>query len=380
MEIVTGRVTERKKESHLEVIEGGQRTHYCQRMGPMQSFVIVVLSAKMVLSVPLTDGAQHSPGPSCKMCPSGSYQKSCTECQSCPAGYYTSGPNHEYNCHPCYLDCKPDGHMKVVQNCTRKTDVKCVCEDGFRCTDTVPYSENCRYCEIQDTTTTEVAAVVPGKDKHTPPSASSGNNSTSHKPSQSPKRGPPLVTPAGNDTHHRGGEDKTNDDLVAILCPLVAVGCASLGMLLFVCSTRGETCFKRAVIKLCNLGGADASHKSNDSTHHIPRDSFSAKQQPSFLSTANLGPVHVHNPGTVIFSLLSQFTGQAGPTTECVKKSERVNSEEEEEEERYCPVFHPTSSPSPHLSKEEWRGETESVFFPSQEQGKDCHMSKEEEL
>lgn len=37
----------------------------------------------------------------------GSYQKSCTECQSCPAGYYTSGPNHEYNCHPCYLDCKP---------------------------------------------------------------------------------------------------------------------------------------------------------------------------------------------------------------------------------------------------------------------------------
>lgn len=91
-----------------------------------------------------------------------------------------------------------------------------------------------------------------------------------------------------------------------------------------------------------------------------------------------VGPVHVHNPGTVIFSLLSEFTGQVGPTVEGGKTAERVASVEEDE--RDCPVCHPTSSPSIHLSEEERSRETDSIFFPSQEQGKDCHVSKEEEL
>lgn len=95
------------------------------------------------------------------------------------------------------------------------------------------------------------------------------------------------------------------------------------------------------------------------------------------LVDISVGPVHVHNPGTVIFSLLSQFTGQVGPTVEGGKTAERVNHEEEDE--RSCPVFHPTS-PSIHLSEEERCGEVDSIFFPSQEQGKDCHISKEEEL
>lgn len=91
-----------------------------------------------------------------------------------------------------------------------------------------------------------------------------------------------------------------------------------------------------------------------------------------------LGPVQVHNPGTVIFSLLSHFTGPVGPTDLNGKRAERASHEEEDE--RDCPVFHPTPSPSIHLSKEEGGGETEDVFFPSQEQGKDFHMSKEEAL
>lgn len=98
----------------------------------------------------------------------------------------------------------------------------------------------------------------------------------------------------------------------------------------------------------------------------------------SSLVNVSVGPVHVHNPGTVIFSLLSQFTGQVGPTIECGKTAEREGSEEEDE--RDCPVCHPTSSPSIHLSEEERSGEIDSIFFPSQEQGKDCHVSKEEEL
>lgn len=91
-----------------------------------------------------------------------------------------------------------------------------------------------------------------------------------------------------------------------------------------------------------------------------------------FLSSA--GPVHVHNPGTIIFSLLSQFTGQVGPTIE-----DRITAETETGEERDRPVFQP-ASPSIHFSEEERSRESDSLFFPSQEQGKDCHISKEEVL
>ncbi|KAM6994206.1 uncharacterized protein LKV04_006619 isoform 1-T2 [Tautogolabrus adspersus] len=130
--------------------------------------------------------------------------------------------------------------------------------------------------------------------------------------------------------------------------------------------------------KLCNEGGRDGSHKLREPTHQLPGDSFSAKQQPSSLSAANLGPVHVHNPGTVIFSLLNQFTGQVGPTIEGVKTVKRGCSKEEDK--RDCPVFQPTSSTRVHLSEEERSAEMDSMFLPSQEEGKDCHMSKEEAL
>lgn len=93
---------------------------------------------------------------------------------------------------------------------------------------------------------------------------------------------------------------------------------------------------------------------------------------PVFVS---VGPVHVHNPGTVIFSLLSQFTGQV-LTTEGGNTAERGSDEDESD----CPEFHPTSSPRIHFSEEERSRETDSIFFPSQEQGKDCHVSKEEVL
>lgn len=62
------------------------------------------------------------------------------------------------------------------------------------------------------------------------------------------------------------------------------------------------------------------------------------------------------------------------------KTAEAEQYEVEVEEERDCPVFHPTSSPSLHLSEEERSSESDSIFFPCQEQGKDCHMSKEEML
>ncbi|XP_042345329.1 uncharacterized protein si:dkey-260g12.1 isoform X2 [Plectropomus leopardus] len=344
-------------------------------MGLEQCFVIfLMLSTQLVLNSLLIDGTDYNMlrAMRCQMCPAGQYQKSCTECEPCPAGSYTTETNREDSCHDCFGDCIPEYNLKVVQNCTSKSDVKCVCEDGYRCKEMVPYSTNCRYCvKIKETTT---SAAYPAKDKHIPSSASPGHSSTSAKPCQFPKCGTQSVPKAGNSTHLIA--DKRSAQLVVILCPVVAVGCMALVILFFVRRPGDETCFKQAISNLCNKEIRVASHKPKESTHQLPRDSFSAKQQSPCLSAANLGPVHVHNPGTVVFSLLGQFTSQVDPTVECGKKPERVNSEDE----RDCPVFHPTSSPSIHLSEEERSGEIDSIFFPSQEQGKDCHVSKEEAL
>ncbi|XP_068616666.1 uncharacterized protein si:dkey-260g12.1 [Brachionichthys hirsutus] len=127
----------------------------------------------------------------------------------------------------------------------------------------------------------------------------------------------------------------------------------------------------------CNKVREEAPHKSKESTLQFSRDSFSAKQQQSFLPAANLGPVHVHNPRLVIVSLMSQFTSQAGSTVEGGRTAEKGRGREEDEGDR--PVFPPTSC-SVHLSEEEQSGEADSILFPSQEQGKDCHLSREEVL
>uniref|UniRef100_UPI0037E965E7 tumor necrosis factor receptor superfamily member 5 isoform X2 n=1 Tax=Semicossyphus pulcher TaxID=241346 RepID=UPI0037E965E7 len=294
----------------------------------MQCLVIVLMFSAQL--VPIYMQAKQTRyyefhGRRCELCPAGEFQKSCTECEPCPAGSYTTEWNREDSCHRCYGDCRPDFHLKVVQNCTSTSDVKCLCEEGFRCSDLVPLSTNCRYCvRIEEKTSFE----------------------------------------------------KTNSHLAAILCPLAVVGFLALVIALFVCCHKDESCFKQAMSKLCNEGGGAAPHKPKEPTHQFTRDSFSAKQQPSSIS-ANLGPVHVHNPGTVIVSLLNQFTGQVGPTIESVKTVER---EQSKEDERECPISHPTSSPSIHLSEEERSAEIDSMFLPSQEQGKDCHMSKEEVL
>ncbi|KAM8734940.1 uncharacterized protein AB9X84_023568 isoform 1-T1 [Acanthopagrus schlegelii] len=344
-------------------------------MGLVQCVLIVLmLSAQSVFTFP----SATMKGTKCEtMCPAGTYQKSCTECASCSPGSYTTDWNEEDSCHICYLDCRPVYHLKVVQNCTSTSDVKCSCEAGFECSEWVTLPTHCKYCrKIQ--ATTGAGTTISDQDKHTPSSASSGHSSTSTKPCQIPKCGSKIGPTAENGTNLK--QDKMSSQLAAILCPVIVMGCVALMILFFVRRPGDESCFKQAIaLLICNERGRDASHKSKESTHQFPRDSFSAKQPPP-LSAANLGPVHVHNPGTVIFSLLSQFTGQVGPTIEAGKVAERTRGEEEEEEERDCPVFHPTSSPSVHLSEEERSGEDDSIFFPSQEQGKDYHVSKEEAL
>ncbi|XP_026226402.1 tumor necrosis factor receptor superfamily member 14 [Anabas testudineus] len=332
-------------------------------MGFVQGIVTaLMLSAQLVLTSPVTSG--------CTWCPPGEYRISCKVCAPCPAGQFTSEMNTEHSCHRCFGDCRPDYNLRVARNCSSTSNTVCVCKTGFTCTDKGE-DDNCRFCEKnQETATSALTIVTSGKDKPTLVTDFSRYQTFSTKPCQFPKC-QPTDPPTSNYT------DTAKSQLAAILSPVVVVGCVALVILFCIRRPGDEMCFKKAIVKLYNEGGHEASHKSKESAHQFPRDSFSAKQQPESLSAANLGPVHVHNPGTVIFSLLSQFTGQVGPTV-VGKMAEKVSSEEEDG--RDCPVFHPTSSSSVHLSEEERSEEIDSIFFPSQEQGKDCHMSKEEEL
>lgn len=324
-------------------------------MALMKHFVaVLMLSAHLVLTSPIQRTYTMN-GNNCRMCPAGEYQKpSCTECEVCPDGSYTTGWNREDSCHPCFRDCSPEFNLKVVQNCSRTSDLKCSCESGFRCTKTAPLSKNCRECEkIQDTTTTAVK------------SARAEQRSTSG-PSSTTSCSSPPCQPQSADRH-----DYSNKLLAAVLCPVVVVSCVAMVILFCFRRPGDETCFRQTVAKLCSEEGQNASHKSKESTRPFSRNS--SKQQSSSVS-ANLGSVHVHNPGTVIFSLLSHFSGQVGQTAEG-GKTERPSGGEEPDGGR------PESQPSsPHISEEERSHEADSIFFPSQEQGKDFHVSKEEAL
>ncbi|XP_028984896.1 tumor necrosis factor receptor superfamily member 14 isoform X2 [Betta splendens] len=317
----------------------------------------LLLSARLVLVYPAVDATEE-----CVWCPPGEYQESCTKCAPCAARRYTSVRNQEDSCHRCFADCRPDYNLRVERACTRTSNTKCVCKPGYTCTDKYD-ALNCRLCEKSQ------GNAARGKRGHAPASASSGRDGGVAEPCLFPKCAPQTVPPRSNNT------GTASSPLAAILSPVVIMGCVALVILLCLRRPGDEICFKQALVKLRNEGGCEAPHKSRESTQ-VPRDSFGAKQQPSPLSVANLGSVHVHNPGTVVFSLLSQF-GAAGDG----RTAEKASGDEDGDEDRDGAArHHRAASPSIHLSEEERSGESDSALFPSQEQGKDCHVSKEEEL
>ncbi|KAM9852638.1 uncharacterized protein ACBR49_005700 [Aulostomus maculatus] len=335
----------------------------------LQHFLTVLMfSAQLALTSLLKERSQsYKVGDrECYMCPAGQYQKSCTECVPCPSGSYTTELNREDSCHHCYRDCRQEFHKKVIKNCTSTSDLKCVCEDGFHCSENVSFTDNCRYCVKTQAAHSAVGTQAPS-------STSSGRSSTSAGPFQFLKTVPQPSIPASNETLFlKETAGRSSHHVAAIVFPVIAIGCIALVILFCMYHPSNEACFKQAITKLCNKG--DASQKTTESSQDRR---CSIKPLPFSLPTANLGPVHVHNPGTVIFSFFSQPSGQVDSMTEGTKMTERLSSDEDD---RGRPMFHPTPSPSAHLSEEERSGDAENIFFPSQEQGKDYHMSKEEVL
>ncbi|XP_005732232.1 tumor necrosis factor receptor superfamily member 14 [Pundamilia nyererei] len=131
-------------------------------MGLVQySVALLMLSTQLVLSFPTPKNTYTIGGRECNYCPAGMYQSDCTTCEHCPAGSYTTDLNYEDECHRCFGDCNPKFHLKVVQNCTSTSDMKCDCEDGFRCIRRTHDKKNCLSCEkMPDPTPTTLQDTV----------------------------------------------------------------------------------------------------------------------------------------------------------------------------------------------------------------------------
>ncbi|XP_063340930.1 tumor necrosis factor receptor superfamily member 6B [Pelmatolapia mariae] len=178
--------------------------------------------------------------------PTSKYQTDCTTCEHCPAGSYTTDWNYEDECHRCFGDCNPKFHLKVVQNCTSTSDMKCDCEDGFTCSRRTHDKKNCLSCEkMPDPTPTKAAATeISVRDKHTPFSVSSGHTSTSPRPCQPPGCHPtkePIPTPG-----------HANRYLAAIFIPVGVLATLALLTLFCVCRPRDETYIRQTIAKLWN--------------------------------------------------------------------------------------------------------------------------------
>ncbi|XP_061772607.1 tumor necrosis factor receptor superfamily member 3 [Nerophis ophidion] len=336
------------------------------RMGLKVHYLVSVLlsSAQLLLTLPLTE--ENHPQKMCRMCPPGKFQKSCNQCEPCPRLSYTADWNREDDCHRCYGDCRPEFNQKVIKNCSSTSNLKCACQAGFGCTSLVPHSENCKNCvKISDvttlattkapltTTTTTKVTVTSDEHEQTPSPSSSEDDSISARLCSSPE----CDRLSGNSSPVKE-EKRGTDQLAGIVCLVVVMVTATLVILFCICQPGEETCLKRAVMNLYNKGGGDAAEKKKE--EHFPANPC--------------GAVHVHNAGTVIFSWLSHFTGQVGP----VMEARRLAEEEQEDQTPSTLLTPPTTSPSVPLSEEERSGKATEVFFPSQEEGKEWHVSKEE--
>ncbi|XP_061675777.1 tumor necrosis factor receptor superfamily member 5 isoform X10 [Syngnathoides biaculeatus] len=322
-------------------------------------------------------------GKECKMCPPGQFQKSCDQCAPCPPGSYTADWNHEDSCHRCYGDCRPEFNHKVIENCSSTSNLKCACRDGFRCTSVVAYTDNCKNC-VTTTTVTAFAAATTSttttattEDEQTRSSPSSGSRSNSAKLCSFPE----CDAQPGNNLN-AVKEPNPGPHPLAVVFPMVVVVTLALSIWLCICRREEETCLKRAAVKFCNKGTMlnwieelqvtlCFWHLYEFPLQGVPNVAAKGKEPNQHVPVGPCGAVHVHNAGTVIFSWLSQFTGQVGPVTEI-----KVATKDEDEAEDADLAAPPPRGSKVPLSEEEMSHG--GVLLPSQEEGKDWHASKEE--
>ncbi|XP_028836128.1 tumor necrosis factor receptor superfamily member 5 isoform X2 [Denticeps clupeoides] len=311
-------------------------------------------------------------------------------CVACGPNTYTDKRNAELLCFRCSRDCKAEFNMDVEEKCTSVSDVKCRCKPGYECTRR-DSSNKCDLCEKPRN------VGVPGMTSAVPPCgfglyfSSRLGRCENHIDCVAQGL---TINQAGNSTHNTicGGRqnisaDSRNHWLLGGL--VLGVGVFSLIFLISSRSRGEEVCFKlmkwftrrpqtgevkvspQEKAQCCqetqshSCSSAASDHGADRPAHRL----FNTEPAPS--PPGALGPLHIYQPGTIFVSLLNQFesvlAGGGGERAERGRDGRQGQTSD-------CSS---PSSPTP-LSEEERSREGEFIFFPSQEQGKESHMSKEE--
>ncbi|KAL7887423.1 hypothetical protein AOLI_G00051440 [Acnodon oligacanthus] len=324
--------------------------------------VMVILTGGLSSALPLEAESRNvRVRRDCKECPAGQYLSSCYECSACSEGSYTSQVNRERTCHPCFKNCVAAFHMQVVKTCSNVSDVVCHCMDGFLCSERDPFTSQCSQCEPIQT-------------------------STSHSTTTSTTLLSSKLTPNPTPTPFAGVSDIWILIVVLLSVPIIFIT-------LHLCRQYKKECLK-TLVKRCShhnqkLQGdivTTSSQRSEPIEHihaeevhpHTPTSTYSTSDCPTpqpvstelpLPAAGNLGPLHIYGANTVFVSLLNQFGQNTGE-----KDDEDVHQRSLNKSDLHCPT-----SPLP-LSTEERNRDSGYISFPSQEQGKECHMSKEEGL
>ncbi|XP_066539196.1 uncharacterized protein si:dkey-260g12.1 isoform X2 [Hoplias malabaricus] len=327
--------------------------------------VIVIMMDGLTSALPLKpESTNVRVRRTCKTCLKGEYLENCNKCSKCSDGSYTSEDNTERSCHPCYRNCIPDLNMQVVKNCTHKSDVVCRCMAGFSCSMTDSFTGHCTKCvedHVYSTALVSHSTTVP--------------TTLHHRQSHT--------------TMTQRPKDIQNPWVVVIV---VVFGVLSLVLIiLHVCRQRKKECLKKWVMR-CSPGNQKGDTATppfqiseqikqvhaEELSPHTPISTINstdcsntqpASTEQPLPTNGNLGPLHIYGAGTVFVSLLNQFGQNGGEKDEEDLQQRCANKME---------VNGPTS-PLP-LSTEERNRDSGYISFPFQEQGKECHMSKEEGL
>ncbi|XP_053486025.1 tumor necrosis factor receptor superfamily member 3 [Ictalurus furcatus] len=344
--------------------------------------ICLILMSGLTSSLPLEAETRHRRAADvCTECPAGMYVSSC-KCITCPENTFTNKTNREYSCLPCFMDCRAELHMQVVSPCSKVADVVCECVKGFVCSKIDVYTNQCVRCKQQPvvkTTSQPTTQTFPRTVAQT----------TSYAPEQTTLL-PLAWTTSMNICTAQPVHDKPQGPMLQI-CILFLVLFILFSIITFYfykrrkidclkkrlkqCSVRKQKEDSKAISSEINKPikqlHAQEIHTQTPSTTNtdFPTPQPDSRQQP-LPASGNLGPLHIYGAGTVFVSLLNQFGLNGGDKDEEDHREQPLNNNE----------MHSPPSPTIPLSKEEKNRDISFISFPSQEQGKECHMSKEEGL
>ncbi|XP_056090881.1 tumor necrosis factor receptor superfamily member 5 [Rhinichthys klamathensis goyatoka] len=357
----------------------------CEMLVTVLSVAMVMLTGHLIYGLPM-DGKVRRPralSEDCSsLCPAGEYQSNC-QCLPCSSGFFTSEMNRENSCHRCYQSCDADFYMEVVKECTKTSDVVCRCQKGYVCTTIDQYTGRCRECVPVTTPSLSYTS------SDAPPSTTSSTASSTTSSTTSST----ASSTTSSTTSSSSAQSLLVDYNLVWIFGLILVVVTVIILTLFFrhCRKKEKECFKHFV-RQCSLGNIEVDSETKPSPSQPdeqphPQGMLSHASKPTNHSTdcsfhqpvsseqavppaGNLGPLHIYGPHTVFVSLLNQFGWDGGE-----KKAHELQEESLNDSNASYP-----RSPPVHLSEEERSRENDFIFFPSQEQGKECHISKEEVL